>query len=92
MHLINENHNYTGFAENMIPIHVSNKGRFMDALEEFEIYRASKIHKECLLNDQLSFKSNTLYDTILKINGELCNHSSRNVTVEQCALFSIVVC
>ena len=73
MQFINENHNYTGFAENMVPMHVTNKGRLMDALEEFEIYKASKIHKERLLNDQLSFRSNTLYDTVLKINGELCN-------------------
>lgn len=48
----NENHNYTEFRENMIPIHGSNKGRFTDASEEFEIHRASKIYKELLLNNR----------------------------------------
>jgi hypothetical protein len=39
-------------------------------MEEFEIYRASKTHKEQLLNDQLSFRSNRLYDTAIKISGD----------------------
>ena len=54
----------------MEPIHICNKGHLFNALEEFEIYRDSKIHKEQLLNDQLIFKSNTLYDTALKIGSE----------------------
>ena len=45
LHLINENHNYTGFKENMEPIHVCNKGHFLNALEEFEIYKVSKVNK-----------------------------------------------
>lgn len=48
LYLINENHNYTMFVENMIPIYINNKGRFINALEEFEIYSAPKIHKEQL--------------------------------------------
>ena len=52
----------------MEPIHVCNKGHFLNALEEFEIYKASKVNKEQLLNDQLSFKSNKLYDTALIIS------------------------
>jgi hypothetical protein len=42
-HLVNNNHNYTGFEENMKILHFHNKkGRYLDCLEEFEIYRATK--------------------------------------------------
>ena len=39
----------------------------MDALEEFEIYRASTTHNDQLLNEKLSFKSNELYDTAIRM-------------------------
>ena len=39
----------------------------MDALEEFEIYKASKTQGDQLLNDKLSFKSNGLYDTAIRV-------------------------
>ena len=54
----------------MEPIHVCSKGHFLNALEEFEIYKASKVNKDQLLNDQLSFKSNKLYDTTLMMSNE----------------------
>ena len=38
-HLISCNHSYTNFNNNFIPLHYCAKGRYMDALEEFEIYR-----------------------------------------------------
>ena len=42
----------------------------MNALEDFEIYKAFKNSDTPLLNDKLNFKSNELYDTILnKISG-----------------------
>lgn len=37
-------------------------------LEKFEIHRATKTYKEQLLNDQVLFKSNKLYDTAFKIS------------------------
>ena len=42
----------------------------MDAHEEFEIYRAFKdsTHKGNILNDQLKFNSNTLYNIAIKNN------------------------
>ena len=76
LHLINENHNYTGFKENMEPIYVCNKGHFLNAKEAFEIYKASKVNKEQLLNNQLSFKSNKLYDTALMISNEARTQAS----------------
>ena len=66
LHLINNNHRYTSCAKNLKPLHICNKGRIMSALEEFEIYKASRTQKNLVLNDQLSFNSNSLYDTALQ--------------------------
>ena len=35
----------------------------MNALEEYEIYKAQKSNNDLLLNDKLNFQSNLLYDT-----------------------------
>ena len=48
----------------MKPVHFCNKGQYMDALEEFEVYKAAKLHKDNLLNDQLLFRSNIVYNTL----------------------------
>ena len=69
-HIINENHTYTGFKENLEPLHIGKKGQWLDALEEFEIYKALRMNKSQVLNEQLSSKSNKLYDTAMKINRE----------------------
>ena len=37
----------------------------MDAVEEFEIYRAFRNNPNNILNEQLAFKSHTLYDRII---------------------------
>lgn len=60
----------------MVPLHISSNGHFMDALEEFETYRAYKILNEWLRYDLLFVKCNALYNTILKINGNHSNESS----------------
>lgn len=78
-HLVNNNHNYTDFDTNFKPLHLCKKGRFMDALEEFEIYKAFQQSKRTdnlqdggvILNDQLNFGSNSLYDTAIKIQSAL---------------------
>ena len=65
-HLIDCDHSYTNFSVNLKPIHFCKKGRYMNALEEYEIYKAAKSQKECLLNDMVSFKSNALFDTVIQ--------------------------
>ena len=66
-HLIEYNHNYTSFAQNLNPLHYCKKGRFMDAMEEFIIYKASKFEHDELLNAMLSFKSNVFYLSLIHI-------------------------
>ena len=61
------------------PLHICKNGRYMDTLEEFEIYKAFKQSKKTnnsqdggfILNDQLNFKSNPLYDTAIGIQDAL---------------------
>ena len=67
-HLINENHSYTDFRTNLKPLHFCSKGRYMNTLEEFEVYKAFRDTntKPHILNDQLLFKYNVLYNTALR--------------------------
>lgn len=41
-HLMDRNHNYTEFTTNFRPLHVCKKESHMNAVEEFEIYKAFK--------------------------------------------------
>lgn len=66
-HLIDRNHSYQDFRTNFKPLHFCKKGRFMDAMEEFQIYKAFKAHHNHILNEQLNFHSNSLYDTALRL-------------------------
>ena len=44
----------------------------MNAIEEYEIYKAYKNKKtEVILNDQLNFQSNILYDTAIRIQNKV---------------------
>ena len=40
----------------------------MDTIEEYEIYKAMKTTPDNILNDKLTFKSNKLFDTAIKLN------------------------
>ena len=51
------NHNYMDFPTNFKLLHNCKKGAYMDAIEEYEIYKASKLSADKLLNDKHSFKS-----------------------------------
>ena len=44
-------------------MHTCKKGKLMDSLEEFEIYKATKnaMTKNNILNDQMNFGSNNLF-------------------------------
>lgn len=61
-HLIDDNHDYESFEANCIPLHVCDKGRVMDTLEEYEVYKGYKLNSNNILNDKLRFNINPLYD------------------------------
>ena len=69
-HLITKGHNYTSFENNLVALHTCKKGKLMDSLEEFEIYKATKnaTTKNNILNDQMNFGSNNLFDTAIRLN------------------------
>ena len=69
-HLISSGHKYTSFEENLTALHFCKKGKRMDSLEEFEIYKALKDSntKNSLLNDQINFASNYLFDTAISLS------------------------
>ena len=73
-HLMDNNHSYTDFTTNFQPLHICRKGNYMNAIEEYEIYKAYKNKKteEVILNDQLNFQSNLLYDTAIRIQKKRC--------------------
>lgn len=68
-HLMSMNHNYTSFSNNLKPLHICIKSSYMNAVEELEIYKAFKDirTRDFILNDQLNFQSNSLYDTAIKL-------------------------
>ena len=38
----------------------------MDILEELEIYKASKLQNDRMLNDKLAYKTNVLFNTMMR--------------------------
>ena len=66
-HIVDEGHTYTNIQTNMKPIHICNKSQKMNAIEEYYIYKEFKNNPYLFLNDQLKFKSNSLYDTAIAI-------------------------
>ena len=72
MHLIGNNHDNTDdkindIHKNLKPIHFCNKGKFLDTLEEFEIYKNTQINADKLINDKLLNKKNVLFEKICYI-------------------------
>ena len=66
-HIVNNGHKYSNINNNLEPIHICSKGQYMNAIEEFEIYRNFKTHPDIILNDQLKFNSHQLYDTAITL-------------------------
>ena len=55
------NHNYINFETNLEVIHVCNKGRYLNALEEYEIYVTTKSQTD--MKGTFNFSSRDL-DTV----------------------------
>ena len=66
-HLIDYDHKYTSFSDNLKPLHYCKKGQYMDVMEEYEIYKAHKDKHKHLLNDIIPLKHNVLFETVLSI-------------------------
>jgi hypothetical protein len=66
-HVIDENHSMGDFSNDLEILHICKKGRKLDTLEEFEIYRhfSSDENKESVLNEKLQFSSHSIFNTII---------------------------
>lgn len=67
LYIVGYNHKYSTFQDSLKPLHFWKKSKLMDALEEFESYRASKTQSSQFLNDKLAFKLNERYDTEIQM-------------------------
>ena len=64
-HLHNENLRYTNIEHNMEILHYLPKSRKLYTAEQFEIYRYHALQPNNILNEQLHYKSHTLFDTLI---------------------------
>lgn len=73
-HLSEEKHEYANFETNCRPLHICEKGPYMNTLEEYEIYKAYKLDPDNTLNDKLCFNTNALYDLCMEAEKEHLSH------------------
>ena len=45
-------------------IHITRKGKMVDTIEEFYIYRETKLNKQ--INDKLTVKPNVIFETVVQ--------------------------
>ena len=64
-HILETGHTYSNINHNLEILHTQTKGRHLNTLEQYEIYRHSKTQTTDILNEQTNFKSNILFEHIL---------------------------
>jgi hypothetical protein len=62
IHLLENGHDIGPVEDIMNTIHITDKGRLMDTLEKFYIFRETKLNNQ--INDKLAVKPNIIFDTI----------------------------
>jgi hypothetical protein len=63
-HLLDSQHSI-GKMENIMDImHIMNKGKMMDTVEKYYIYKETKINNQ--INDRLTIQPNIIFDTIVQ--------------------------
>ena len=63
-HLLDNRHSIGPLESVMETLHVTNKGRMMDTLERFYIFRETKLNNQ--INDKLTVKPNIVFETIVQ--------------------------
>ena len=64
-HIHTKNHSYTNIDTNLEILHYLPKSRKLNTAEQYEIYKHYKTQPNNILNDQLNYKSHTIFDTIM---------------------------
>jgi hypothetical protein len=65
-HLLENEHAIGPLEEIMETIHFTNKGRLMNTLEKFYIFRETRLNIQ--INDKSTVKPNIIFDTIVKLD------------------------
>jgi len=71
-HVINEGHSFGPMNEIMNVIHFERKGKMLDTLEKFYIYRETKNGNQT--NDRLTVQSNPIFETIVRQSSQRGQH------------------
>ncbi len=79
-HLIDSNHNVEPIEDSLEVLHVCRKGRKLDSLEEFEIYKImqDKDVRDHSINDKQFFRSHQLFQAMLKVQRQNKNTATDN--------------
>jgi len=71
-HVINEGHSFGPMNKIMSVIHFERKGKMLDTLEKFYIYRETKNRNQ--INDRLTVQSNLIFKTIVRHSPQRGQH------------------
>ena len=63
-HLLENGHAIGPIEDIMSTIYITNKGRLMDTLEKYYIFREAKIDNQ--INDKLTVRPNVIFETIVQ--------------------------
>jgi hypothetical protein len=62
-HLLENKHSFGPMEDIMDIVHITNKGKMMDTLERYYIYKETKSNNQ--INDKLTVKPNSIFETLI---------------------------
>jgi hypothetical protein len=76
-HLLENGHAIRPIEDIMSTIYITNKGRLMDTLEKYYIFREAKIDNQ--INDNLAVRPNVIFETIVQKDPHRGIHNIRHM-------------
>jgi phosphopentomutase len=72
-HLLDKQHSMEKMGNTMDIIHITSKGKMMDTIENYYIYRETKLNNQ--INDELTVQPNIIFETLVRQDPHrgLCN-------------------
>jgi hypothetical protein len=72
-HLLDKQHSMDRMENTIDIIRITSKGKIMDTIEKYYIYRETKLNKQ--INDKLTVQPNIIFETLVRQDphGGLCN-------------------
>ena len=77
LHLTEEGHAFGKMEDLMEVIHVTGKGKMMNTIENFHIYKETKTGNQ--INDKMTSKENRIFETIILHDPQWVNHSYTHI-------------